>query len=414
MKLKFKIVLLLPCFFFSFSILAANSLDIVINEIAWMGTKTSANDEWIELSNKTSRNINLEGWLLKAKDGSPEIELKGKISAKGFYLLERTDDESIPYLEADQIYKGSLENRGEDLELYDNLGNLIDKVDCRSGWFAGNNKTKQTMERKIPLFAGNNPDNWQTSQVAGGTPRAENSQLTEPLAKVEPQPLPETEEKTYPSGIVINEILPSPEGPDTENEWIELFNQNNFEVDISGWQIVDEVGSVKIFTIPEKTKIPAKGFLVFVRPITKIILNNSADSLKLIQPNSKILDRVTFEKAPKGESYNFTEAGWFWSPILTPGSENILPEAVEPEKPESQLDPEKVSQEPSKVLDSQNSTNKGSLATIKESFPQEDLFPFSSQLSNFWAILLIGLLIATFSGVIFLLIKKKIKRRRLF
>lgn len=29
----------------------ANSSDVVINEIAWMGTTTSANDEWIKLHN---------------------------------------------------------------------------------------------------------------------------------------------------------------------------------------------------------------------------------------------------------------------------------------------------------------------------------------------------------------------------
>lgn len=39
---------------------------------------------------------------------------------------------------------------------------------------------------------------------------------------------------TYPSGVFINEILPNPAGADETNEWIELYNSNNFVVDLSG------------------------------------------------------------------------------------------------------------------------------------------------------------------------------------
>ena len=116
--------------FFLFSIplivLGANPLDVAINEIAWMGTEASYNDEWIELYNNTDFSINLVGWVLKAGDGSPEINLTGIISAKSFYLLERTDDYSVPGISADQIYTGALGNSGENLELYDSSGNLID------------------------------------------------------------------------------------------------------------------------------------------------------------------------------------------------------------------------------------------------------------------------------------------------
>jgi hypothetical protein len=171
------ILLLSFLFLFPFFVFGAGPLDVVLNEIAWMGTKASANDEWIELYNNTDKNINLEGWILRAKNGLPEIKLKGKIPAKGFYLLERTDDRTIPDVLADQIYKGGLRNSGESLELYDNFGNLVDKVDCGSGWFAGANLTKQTMERKNPKLSGDRTDNWQTSQSPGGTPKTKNSQI---------------------------------------------------------------------------------------------------------------------------------------------------------------------------------------------------------------------------------------------
>jgi len=144
-------------------VLAARPADVLINEIAWMGTESSYADEWLELYNNTESSINLDGWILR------EIDLTGTITSRGFYLLERTDDNTLPNIPANQVYAGALNNNGEILELYDSLGNLIDSANCQSGWLAGDNSTKQTMERK-------DDQDWQTSQHPGGTPKAENSQ----------------------------------------------------------------------------------------------------------------------------------------------------------------------------------------------------------------------------------------------
>ncbi len=171
-------------FLLPFVIQAANSLEVIINEIAWMGGESSYNDEWGELYNNSDSPINLEGWILKATDGTPKINLTGTIAGKSFYLLERTDDNTVPDIPADQIYTGALGNIGERLELYDGSGNLIDLVDCSSGWFAGDNKTKQTMEKV-------GSENWQMSQNPGGTPKAKNSSGTKLKEGAEVKPLEE-------------------------------------------------------------------------------------------------------------------------------------------------------------------------------------------------------------------------------
>jgi hypothetical protein len=156
-------------------ILAANPLDIVINEIAWMGTNNSPRDEWIELYNNSFSPININGWKLKSDDGTPEITLEGKIPAKGFFLLERTDETTLIDIKSDLIYKGNLNNNGEHLKLFDSKEKIIDEIDCSDDWFRGDNKTKRTMERKDALTSGNNPENWQNSQDTGGTPKSKNS-----------------------------------------------------------------------------------------------------------------------------------------------------------------------------------------------------------------------------------------------
>ena len=305
--------------------------NVSINEIAWMGTSVSYNDEWIELYNNGST-VSLDGWILKADDGSLEINLSGTISAKGFYLLERTNDDTVPRISADLIYKGTLSNNGENLKLYNNSGSLVDQVNSSDEWLAGDNSTKQTMERI--------GSNWQTSQDPGGTPKTINS-IEVPKPEVQEQETkllepefesiiiePEKSDEVGPRRIYFNEVLPSPDGPDAENEWIEIYNQNDFEVNLSGWTIQDTAGKTTIYTINKK--IPALGYLVFLRPETKITLNNDGDGLSLINPKGEIIDSISFGKASLGQSYNRTESGWAWTKNLTPGSKNIIP------KPSSQ------------------------------------------------------------------------------
>lgn len=150
----------------------------IINEIAWMGTETSASDEWIELYNNTDQDIDLTGWTLKALDDRPEITLEGTIAANGYFLLERTDDSSVSDIAADQIYTGALGNSGESLELRNTENTLIDSLDFTEGWPTGDNSTKQTMERT--------DTGWQTSLEVGGTPKTLNSSGEETPPEEEP------------------------------------------------------------------------------------------------------------------------------------------------------------------------------------------------------------------------------------
>ncbi|MBU3964206.1 lamin tail domain-containing protein [Patescibacteria group bacterium] len=148
---------------------------VVINELAWMGTENSFNDEWIELYNPGDYPVNLDAWTIQTKDESLKIKLSGSIGAKSYFLLERTDDSTIPEIIADIIYKGGLNNQGKQLLLLDNIGQVVDNIDCSLGWFAGNNENKKTMERIVSHVLGSDPNNWKTSQSPGGTPKSENS-----------------------------------------------------------------------------------------------------------------------------------------------------------------------------------------------------------------------------------------------
>lgn len=183
LSLFLSLLLLIFCFSFSQASQITKPFDVIINEIAWMGTTNSTSDEWVELYNNTDGNINLDGWFLESDDGKPKVKLSGTIPANGFYLLERTDNNTVPNIVANKIYTGALNNGGEFLKLYDNNGDMVDEVNCDTKWFSGNNTTKQTMERKNSKSLGSDSLNWQSSQSPGGTPKTKNSQGKEITVK---------------------------------------------------------------------------------------------------------------------------------------------------------------------------------------------------------------------------------------
>ncbi len=144
--------------------------DVLINEIAWMGTTSSANAEWIELYNNSSSSVVLDGWSLIATDGSPSIQLAGSVPGSGYFLMERTSDDTIAEVTAGIIYTGSMSNTGEHFQLKDNLGNIEDKVDGSGGWQAGDNVTKHTMQRDGSV--------WLTATPTPGVQNAKKPEMT--------------------------------------------------------------------------------------------------------------------------------------------------------------------------------------------------------------------------------------------
>ena len=157
---------------------------VIINEIGWMGTQANASDEWIELYNPNSTVISLEGWILKSiTDTSPSINLSGSIEAFGYYLIERTDDDTIKDITANlkiSFGSGGLKNDGEKLQLIDLSGSLQDEVDGSLGWPGGDNTSKTSMERTDNLNWGTNTGLIRNGLDAegnsiNGTPKSKNS-----------------------------------------------------------------------------------------------------------------------------------------------------------------------------------------------------------------------------------------------
>ena len=288
---------------------------VIFNEIAWMGTVNSANDEWIELKNISGNSVDLTGWQILDKDEQIKIVFGNfTLAPNAFFLLERTDDDSAPGISADFIYTGALNNNNETLYLFDKNCTLQDKVAATPDWPAGDNSSKKTMERKTNLA-------WQTSRSSGGTAKAENSSgepfyytgggggaaATAAAATVSPSPAESSPEPTTPLKILITEIQIK-DATSSDHDFIELFNPNSEEVDISGFQLKKRSSTGKEYSVrvlPENSTIQAQGYFLWANTeyarSNQVSANTTStqtlakdNSLALFNKEGNILDQVAW------------------------------------------------------------------------------------------------------------------------
>jgi len=173
--------------------------------------------------------------------------------------------------------------------------------------------------------------------------------------------------------IVLNEFLPNPNGlvPDygfdfgednstmPQGEWVELYNNSDFNYDLAGWYIWDDSGDIanKIEittdnTAPSTTVIEGHSWLVVY--MNKEVFDNDGDTVKLFDQNDKLVDSHTYigndycEMEPTPGEENTTEVdgscggvppnksyaripdgiGYWVDPVPTPGGPNKLEEEI--------------------------------------------------------------------------------------
>ncbi len=304
--------------------------NLIINEVAWMGTVNSANDEWMEFKNISGGDIDLDGYQVIDLGEQIKIQLTGKLPAGGFYLLERTDNTSVPEIAADQIYVGALANTGEGLRLFNKDCGLIDEVFAAPDWPAGDNAYKKTMERAADFSWRNYSGDPSASsgQVIYGTPKAENSPGTMPVnnssggassvagSTSSPQVNQNSENQSAessnppnsqstaesnstvsePARVLISEILFDADGSDDGKEFIELYNSGEQAADISSWSIqhVSSSGSVTKKNFESGDAVAPKSFFLIWLGVNASADMTWSNSLSNTSATIYLVDNTTF------------------------------------------------------------------------------------------------------------------------
>lgn len=116
----------------------------------------------------------------------------------------------------------------------------------------------------------------------------------------------------------INEIYPIP--LNTDEEWVELYNDNDATVSLADYQVVDEKNNPLTIVSSE---IPAHAY---VKATSRNVLNNTGDTITLLFKNNPIDSVIYPEGMNAGMTYlfcNSNENHWFLSTHPSPLAENV-------------------------------------------------------------------------------------------
>lgn len=159
--------------------------------------------------------------------------------------------------------------------------------------------------------------------------------------------------------VVINEVFYNSEGNDTGNEWLELYNNGDTEIDLSGW-LIEKAGKqfIQIYTFPDFF-IRSRSYLVIgesevesAHIFTSLAFGNGGshtDGIRLRDKDGEIIDTILYsepntnnligdsgdtsvcENVTAGHSLARVKDGvdsndssdWYEAIYTTPGSSNI-------------------------------------------------------------------------------------------
>jgi hypothetical protein len=135
------------------------------------------------------------------------------------------------------------------------------------------------------------------------------------------------------NSVKINEIMPNPPGRDSKNEWVEIFNDSEYDCNLINWSIDDMEGGSRPYVFNEDMIIKENTFLLLPSWQTKLNLNNSEDSVRLFDSEESLIEEIEYEDAKEFFSFALNENAEFeWTESPTPFFENLFIKKEEEEK----------------------------------------------------------------------------------
>lgn len=290
---------------------------IVINELMPKNTHFGKDengefDDWIELYNLTNEDIDLTGYYLNdSKKNLTKWQFPDNtILEKNGYLVVWADGDSTTQAGLHTNYK--LSSLGENVVLVSPDQKVIDLVEYPATTLA------QSYAR-LPDGTGNFV--WATPTI-----NAENKAY-DPELDI--------------NNIVINEVMPKNTqfGADQNgqfDDWIELYNKADKEIDISGFYLTDSKKNLTKWQLPEGTTVAQKGYLIIwadgdsttqVGLHTNYKLSALGENIVLVSPDMEIVDLVEYPATVLQQSYARMPNGtgdFIWT-VPTHNGENIAP-----------------------------------------------------------------------------------------
>jgi hypothetical protein len=318
---------------------------LLVNEINFDSHPSFDIGDWVEFRNAGSTTLDLSNWVLKGENEEDEFIFPDHLElVPGGYLVVADNKDALDSLYGSVLGPGSsftgrlpfgLSAGGELLRLYDSNYRLAHtfRYGREFPWPDGPGGKGATMEFYEEEMDNSRPDNWHASHILGGTPGDKNSK------------------GSLVTGLFINELMAKNDAAVTDNageydDWLEVFNSNDFAVDLGGLYLLRSNPDADPWMIPlyqaDSTEISPGGYRVFwadkdpeqgIRH-TGFNLPASGGSIALagvIDKEFVVLDEISYGSQQPDEAFGRYPDGGYLLSVLhhSPGSSNRLITSVD-------------------------------------------------------------------------------------
>lgn len=121
----------------------------------------------------------------------------------------------------------------------------------------------------------------------------------------------------------INELLPNVDGIDDGNEFIELFNPNDFAVDLDNYIFRTDPLSEKFYRLQVGAVILANSYYVIYNSESSFTLKNTTGGVWLYLADDQLVDSVQYENPDEDEAWAYIDEGWSYTNRVTAGEMNL-------------------------------------------------------------------------------------------
>ncbi|OGH92564.1 MAG: hypothetical protein A2563_02705 [Candidatus Magasanikbacteria bacterium RIFOXYD1_FULL_40_23] len=337
-------LILLGSFFVSYQVFGANT-DVIINEI---GAYEASGHEWIEIWNKGSEPVDIRDWKLWEENATSQnhklTTTTDSVVSVGEYAVV-TQDAAQFILDypnfIGSVFDSSfvLNESGEEIGLIDDTGNVVEKFTYISA-------SSFSLQRRSSFLADYTSSNW-AEHISGNTVGAVNyfasvQASSTPIFSPAPAASQNTQQASSQingssvlqyqnlAALKINELVVDPE---SENEWVELYNTSQVSVDITDAIVCDARNTTS--TCKKLVGAVGPNGWLFVDLQTRSFLNNSGDSVILKDARGVVVDRIDYEDeltpdegqslARKADGVDTdSEVDWVVTDTISPGKPNVI------------------------------------------------------------------------------------------
>ncbi|MFS8159258.1 MAG: lamin tail domain-containing protein [Candidatus Roizmanbacteria bacterium] len=263
---------------FSYLLLAPFALALEITEL--FPAPSSGDKEWVELYNNTDQSEDLSHFSLEDETGKKLSIASSSLSPSEYTKAESTN---------------ILNNTGDTIILKKD-GSEIQRVSYTGSFTSSQSygicSSDNSWKKMAPSPSSQNSCSSESPpESVSNSPSSTNS------------PVSQSSENTDYQNIFVTEVFPYPE---SGNEWVELYNNNDSTVSLTDWYIDDS---------PDGGSSPVR-FTLSIGPksygsvdSTSSLFNNVGDSVSLLNASKTLKYSLSYGEATKGQSMGTTSIG---------------------------------------------------------------------------------------------------------